>query len=41
MTIFPSGLLAIPTETVEGLQTDLDAWLVPYNRKGPHLGFRD
>src|SRR4029079_9997461 len=25
-------------ETVEALQADLDAWLVPYNTERPHLG---
>jgi hypothetical protein len=27
--------------TVAALQTDLDAWLVPYNTERPHLGFRN
>ncbi len=28
-------------ETVEALQTDLDAWLVHYNTERPHLGYRN
>ena len=28
-------------EGVEALQADLDAWLVPYNRERPHLGYRN
>lgn len=28
-------------ETVETLQADLDAWLVHYNTKRPHLGYRN
>lgn len=28
-------------ETVEPLQTDLDAWLVHYNTERPHLGYRN
>ena len=28
-------------ETVEALQTDLDAWLHHYNRERPHLGYRN
>lgn len=26
-------------DTVEALQTDLDAWLIPYNTERPHLGY--
>jgi transposase InsO family protein len=28
-------------ETVEALQTDLDAWLIHYNTERPHLGYRN
>ncbi len=28
-------------ETVDALQTDLDAWLVHYNTERPHLGYRN
>jgi transposase InsO family protein len=28
-------------DTVEALQTDLDAWLHHYNRERPHLGYRN
>jgi hypothetical protein len=28
-------------EAVDALQTDLDAWLVHYNTKRPHLGYRN
>jgi transposase InsO family protein len=28
-------------ETVDALQTDLDAWLVQYNTERPHLGYRN
>ena len=28
-------------ETVEALQTDLDAWLVEYNTQRPHQGYRN
>jgi transposase InsO family protein len=27
--------------TVDALQTDLDAWLVPYNTERPHPGYRN
>jgi len=28
-------------QTVEALQTDLDAWLIHYNTERPHLGYRN